>query len=88
MCQAATATDTRNADRSALSFCSEVDFGLTHLVALSLNGYNGVDLCTDECNKAQVEWCADPNSPARHLGWVAWTKTPAPSTTRFPHALA
>lgn len=33
-----------------------VDFGLTHLVALSLNGYNGVDLCTDKCNKEQVEW--------------------------------
>eukprot|EP01052_Picozoa_sp_SAG31_P042026 SAG31_NODE_6543_length_1982_cov_1.248540_5_plen_159_part_00 len=31
-----------------------VDFGLTHLVALSLNGYNGVDLCTTECNEAQV----------------------------------
>ena len=33
-----------------------VDFGLVHLVALSLNGYNGVDTCTDECNAAQVEW--------------------------------
>ena len=33
-----------------------VDFGLVHLVALSLNGYNGVDLCTSECNAAQREW--------------------------------
>jgi hypothetical protein len=32
------------------------DFGLVHLVALSLNGYNGVDTCTTECNKAQMEW--------------------------------
>jgi hypothetical protein len=38
-----------------------VDFGLTHLVTLSLNGYNGVDLCQGyascaECNKAQLRW--------------------------------
>jgi hypothetical protein len=39
-----------------------VDFGLTHLVALSLNGYNKVDLCTDKCNKEQIE-CAS----AHHL---------------------
>jgi hypothetical protein len=32
------------------------DFGLVHLVALSLNGYNGVDNCTAECNAAQIEW--------------------------------
>eukprot|EP00662_Eupelagonemidae_sp_cell21_P023602 gene23602-25632_t len=32
------------------------DFGLVHLVALSLNGYNGVDTCTAECNAAQVAW--------------------------------
>eukprot|EP01047_Picozoa_sp_COSAG01_P049027 COSAG01_NODE_4819_length_4719_cov_3.955628_1_plen_609_part_00 len=38
-----------------------VDFGLTHLVALSLNGYNGVDQCHGyascaECNQAQLRW--------------------------------
>lgn len=33
-----------------------LDFGLVHLVALSLNGYNDVDPCTDECNKAQLSW--------------------------------
>jgi hypothetical protein len=33
-----------------------VDFGLVHLVALSLNGYNKVDLCTTDCNEAQLKW--------------------------------
>ena len=38
-----------------------VDFGLTHLVALSLNAYNGLDLCQGyssctELNLAQLEW--------------------------------
>ncbi len=28
-----------------------VNFGQTHLVGLSLNGYNGVDTCTTECNE-------------------------------------
>lgn len=32
------------------------DFGLVHLVALSLNGYNGVDTCTTTCNRAQLAW--------------------------------
>ena len=47
-----------------------VDFGLTHLVALSLNGYNKVDLCTDECNKAQLAWLK------QDLAAVDRTKTP------------
>ena len=47
-----------------------VDFGLTHLVALSLNGYNGVDLCTDECNQAQLAWLE------QDLATVDRTKTP------------
>ena len=33
-----------------------VNLGLTHLVALSLNGYNGVDTCTTRCNDAQLQW--------------------------------
>ena len=33
-----------------------VDFGLVHLVALSLNGYNAVDACTTACNEAQLKW--------------------------------
>jgi hypothetical protein len=33
-----------------------VDFGMLHLVALSLNSYNGVDLCADECSTAQRQW--------------------------------
>ena len=47
-----------------------VDFGLTHLVTISLNGYNGVDLCTDECNKAQLLWLE------QDLAAVDRTKTP------------
>ena len=33
-----------------------VNFGLVHLIGLSLNGYNGVDTCTTTCNKQQLEW--------------------------------
>jgi len=47
-----------------------VDFGLTHLVGLSLNGYNGVDLCTTECNEAQKEWLK------KDLAAVDRSKTP------------
>jgi hypothetical protein len=47
-----------------------VDFGLTHLVALSLNGYNGVDDCTTECNAAQLEWLK------KDLAAVDRSKTP------------
>ena len=47
-----------------------VDFGLVHLVALSLNGYNGVDSCTGECNAAQIEWLK------RDLAAVDRTATP------------
>ena len=60
-----------------------VDVGLTHLVALSLNGYNGVDQCTDECNKAQAAWLrAD-------LAAVDRAKTPwLIATSHFPMYLA
>ena len=47
-----------------------VDFGLTHLVALSLNGYNGVDDCTTKCNQAQLEWLK------KDLAAVDRSKTP------------
>jgi hypothetical protein len=47
-----------------------VDFGLTHLVGLSLNGYNGVDLCTTKCNEEQKEWLK------KDLAAVDRTKTP------------
>jgi hypothetical protein len=40
-----------------------VNFGLLHVVALSLNSYNGVDLCTDECSTAQREWLRKVCSP-------------------------
>ena len=33
-----------------------VNFGLAHLVALSLNGYNGMDTCVEECNAEQIAW--------------------------------
>jgi hypothetical protein len=60
-----------------------VDMGLTHLVALSLNGYNGVDTCTTECNKAQAEWLR------RDLAAVDRTKTPwIIATSHFPFYLA
>ena len=56
-----------------------VDFGLVHMVGLSLNGYNGVDLCKDECNKAELEWLqAD-------LAAVDRSKTPwVIATSHFP----
>ena len=47
-----------------------VDFGLTHLVGLSFNGYNGVDLCTTKCNEEQKEWLK------KDLAAVDRTKTP------------
>ena len=47
-----------------------VDFGLTHLVGLSLNGYNGVDLCTTKCNEEQKEWLK------KDLAAVDRSKTP------------
>ena len=55
----AAGTTVSGSSRSVASNSSRyfsADFGLVHLVALSLNGYNGVDNCTDECNAAQVEW--------------------------------
>jgi hypothetical protein len=47
-----------------------VNFGLTHLVALSMNGYNAVDTCTTVCNKAQLDWLK------QDLAAVNRTKTP------------
>ena len=51
-----TVTRTSNSVPSHTSRYFSVDMGLVHLVALSFNGYNGVDNCTTECNRAQVEW--------------------------------
>ena len=47
-----------------------VDFGQVHLVALSLNGYNGVDTCIDECNAEQISWLE------KDLAQVDRAKTP------------
>lgn len=47
-----------------------VDFGLVHLVGLTLNGYNGVDTCTTTCNEQQKAWLA------ADLAAVDRTKTP------------
>ena len=43
---------------------------LTPVPCVLATGYNGVDLCTDECNKAQVEWLK------KDLAAVDRTKTP------------
>lgn len=47
-----------------------INFGLAHLVALSLNGYNAVDTCTTVCNEAQLSWLK------QDLAAVDRTKTP------------
>jgi hypothetical protein len=56
-----------------------VDFGLVHLVALSLNGYNGCDTCTTVCNAAQLAWLKED------LAKVDRKKTPwVIATSHFP----
>eukprot|EP00755_Sulcionema_specki_P032407 Sspe_Gene.98667::Locus_72063_Transcript_1_1_Confidence_1.000_Length_678::g.98667::m.98667 len=46
------------------------NLGLVHLVALSLNSYNGVDYCTEKCIVEQKEWFR------RDLSQVNRTETP------------
>ena len=59
-----------------------VNFGLVHLVAFSLNGYNGVDpecLPGSECDQAQIDWLR------RDLAAVDRSATPwVVAITHFP----
>ena len=71
-----TVTSTSNSVPSNTSRYFSVDLGLVHLVALSLNGYNGVDTCTTECNRAQLKWLK------QDLAAVNRTKTPWVSGSR------
>ena len=65
-----TVTSLSNSVPSNTSRYFSVDLGLVHLVALSMNGYNGVDKCTTKCNKEQLAWLKED------LAAVNRTKTP------------
>ena len=54
-----------------------VNFGLTHLVALSMNGYNGVDTCTTVCNQAQLAWLKE-DLAAGDRSKTPWVRTVLP----------
>lgn len=65
-----TTTSSSNSVPSNTSRYFSVDLGLVHLVALSMNGYNGVDKCTSKCNAEQLAWLNED------LAAVNRTKTP------------
>jgi len=78
-----TTSETSNSVPSNTSRYFSVDLGQTHLIALSLNGYNGVDDCKTKCNQEQVKWLHED------LAAVDRSKTPwVIAMSHFPFYLA